>query len=62
MIYISFFSFFFFLMLNNVDIGPCMHRNLSEFTGRVPEGIMIGCRTVEEKEVFKYYSLGSQDI
>jgi len=32
-------------MLDKVDIGPCMHRNPSEFTGRVPEGTMIGCRT-----------------
>lgn len=37
-------------MLNNVAVGPGMHRNPSESIGRVPEGIMIGHRAAREKE------------
>lgn len=46
-------------MLNIIGIGPHIHKNLSEFTGRVLEGVMVGCRTDKEKEEFNYYSLSS---
>lgn len=55
-------------MLNTIGIGPQIHRNPSEFTGRnsvhpreVLEGVMVGCRSAKEKEELKYCSLSFWD-
>lgn len=60
--------FYSYLMLNIIGIGPYIHRNPCEFTGmnsvhprELLKGVMVGCRSVKEKEELKYYSLSFWD-